>query len=503
VALPTPLRFAAVILPVVLGLFTPDICSAQYPPGQYPPGQYPPGQYPPGQYPPGQYPPGQYPPGQYPPDTVPIRLPGGVPVNLPVPEVKLPKRGDKTADSGEALKMSLLGVDGALRELGEKDLYLEIANKHLLRFRLLAKTEFRNKQGEPVRDSLLKPGDQLTVQANKVDPETALRVVVVRDGTQAERTAGDRPFDHTSAQTPVEADMHPAGTIAVADAGPPPAPPGAPPAAGEPASEAPTAARPNLDHNPDAPTLPKLPAGGTTDDIIADATAAADNFTREMPNFLVQQNTTRYFSNSAPARWTALDVVTADVRCVDGQEEYSNIQVNGRATQRPIEKTGAWSTGEFVTTLQDLLSAQTGASFVRHGEDTISGRAAYVYDFSVRQSGSHWVIVGPDRHQEAPPYTGRVWIDKEHHRVLRIEQRTTVFSSALPYDKVEATLEYGYVMIEGKNYLLPIIGENMACFRGRADCTRNQIDFRNYRKFSADSTVTFGKQYTTSRERIE
>jgi hypothetical protein len=417
-------------------------------------------------------------------------LPGGIPVGIPVPEVKFPKHGDKTANSGDTAKMALLGVDGTLREIGERDLYLDISGKRLLRFRLLVKTEFRNKQGEPVRDSLLKPGDQLTVQANKIDPETAVRVLLVREGTPVERTAAARPFDHTVAQTPGEGDMHPAGTVEVASAIPGPATP----AAEEPATGSAAVTRPEIDHSPEAGTLPK-DSGGTADDVISDARAAADAFTREIPNFLVQQATTRYYSNSVPARWIAMDVVTAEVRCVDGKEEYANILVNGRPNRQPIEKTGAWSTGEFVTTLQDLFSPYTGAAFVRHGEETLHGRAALVYDFSVRQAGSHWVIVGPDGRHEAPPYTGRVWIDKEQHRVLRLEQRTSVISSALPYENAESTLEYGFVGIDGKNYLLPVTSENQACMRGRADCTRNQIDFRNYRKFSADSNVTFGKQW--------
>jgi hypothetical protein len=409
-----------------------------------------------------------------------------------VPQVNLPKRGPKEDNpSPDSAKIALIGVDGALRELGEKELFIDVSGKRLLRFRLLVKTEFRNKQGEPVRDSLLKPGDQLTVQANKMDPETALRVVLIREGTLAERTAAARPFDHSAAQTPVEADMHPAGSIEAASASPAPPPASAPSPPSEPAAPA-EANRPGVEPPPDASTLPPPPIGAV-DDIIADARAAADSFTTELPNFLVQQATTRYYSNSVPARWIATDVVTTEVRSVDGKEDYSNILVNGRPTTRPIEKTGAWSTGEFVTTLQDIFSPYTAAAFVRHGEDTIAGRAAYVYDFTVRQAGSHWVLVGPDGRHEAPPYTGRIWIDKERHRLLRMEQRTSVISSALPYDKAESTLEYGFVTIDGKSYLLPVHSENLACMRGRADCTRNEIAFQNYRKFTAESNVTFGK----------
>jgi hypothetical protein len=80
----------------VVGLSAAAVLWAQLP-GQYPPGQYPPGQYPPGQYPPGQYPPGQYPTGQYPRG----QYPTGPGVGLPVPQIKLPKRGPKlTATEG-------------------------------------------------------------------------------------------------------------------------------------------------------------------------------------------------------------------------------------------------------------------------------------------------------------------------------------------------------------------------------------------------------------------
>ena len=47
---------------------------------------------------------------------------------------------------------------------------VEIGPKKLLRFRLLAKTKFLNKEGEPIRDSLLHPGDQLSVNYGTLYP---------------------------------------------------------------------------------------------------------------------------------------------------------------------------------------------------------------------------------------------------------------------------------------------------------------------------------------------
>jgi hypothetical protein len=71
-------------------------------------------------------------------------------------------------------------VQGSLRKLGAKDLYLHTSGKGKVRFRLLANTGFRNQQGSPIRDSLLKPGDQLSVFVNPDDPETAVSVVLIR-----------------------------------------------------------------------------------------------------------------------------------------------------------------------------------------------------------------------------------------------------------------------------------------------------------------------------------
>jgi hypothetical protein len=71
-------------------------------------------------------------------------------------------------------------VTGSLRKLAEKDLYLQTAGNNVMRFRLLAKTSFRDKQGEAIRDSLLRPGDQLSVIVSPDDPETAVGVVLIR-----------------------------------------------------------------------------------------------------------------------------------------------------------------------------------------------------------------------------------------------------------------------------------------------------------------------------------
>jgi hypothetical protein len=62
-----------------------------------------------------------------------------------------------------------------------------------------------------------------------------------------------------------------------------------------------------------------------------------------------------------------------------------------------------------------------------------------------------------------------------------------------PFDKVESILEYDFVRLDGAMHLLPVRSENLTCQRGTRNCTRNEINFRNYRKFTADSSVQFEK----------
>lgn len=445
--------------------------------------QYPTGQYPPGQYPPGQYPPGQYPPGQ-------VRLPGGIPVNVPVPEIKLPqrrpkdaKKDDKPATSSDDLKITLASADGILRKLGEKDLLLGIGQDRVLKFRLLAKTLFRDPKGEPVRDSLLHPGDQLSVQANTDDPETALRVILLHNGTRAEREAASAPVPETRILTPLAEDLkNPHAVVARERSAPSEAEPAASIGAGS--SDPVAYARRRV--NPEN-------AGGSTESIIEDARAAAAEFESDLPNFLVKQATTRYRGSSSLRNWEAIDVVTADVAVSNGKEEYRNILVNGRAPNKPVEKTGSWSTGEFSVTLQDILSPLTAAVFVKRGSETVAGREAWVYNLSVLQQNSHWTIVSSSGRKYSPAYGGTIWIDKQTHRVLRIEQRTLGMPNDFDYDKAESMVEYGFVRIDTKEYLLPVTSSNSACFTGSGGCVKNEISFRNYRRFSSESTVKFEK----------
>ena len=228
------------------------------------------------------------------------------------------------------------------------------------------------------------------------------------------------------------------------------------------------------------------------DPIIEKAREAAIQYSGSLPNFFCQQMTTRYQSDHPKTGWDPLDVVTADVAYENGKESYKNIKVGNKVVNKPMEDIeGTRSTGEFSTILEEVLNPASGAVFRRSGQDTIHGRATYVFKFEIPRERSRWRIEAPSQ-LYYPAFQGTIWIDKETSRLMRIEQQSRNMPLLFPFDTVETATDYDFVRLAATDpFLLPVDAEVLSCVRGTSTCTRNRIEFRNYRKFGAESNITF------------
>jgi hypothetical protein len=231
---------------------------------------------------------------------------------------------------------------------------------------------------------------------------------------------------------------------------------------------------------------------GGGDPIIDQARDAAFSFSETLPNYVVKQLTNRYATNSSGrgrTSWQPLDVVTSDLIYEDGKERYTNIMVNGKPTKY-IEQSGSWSEGEFASMLQAILSPNTNADFRNQKQVTILNRPSYRYDYTVEQSRSTWTLHA-DGQTVSPSYTGSIWIDKGTYRVLRIEIAARNLPRDFPLDTAESSIDYDFVMIGEQKVLLPAQADSLSCSRGTPDCSKNHTEFHNYRKFGADTNITF------------
>jgi len=506
-------------------VFACSVALAQYP-GQYPPGGYPGGGYPPGGTYPGQYPPGQYPPGNYPPGQYPNGR--GVPI---------PSKGSTKPDANAPMP----NFRGNLKQMDDKTITLELQDHRDMQFKRNGKTKFF-KNGDEVKSPKFAIGDQLSVEgpedaqgfftaANVYWEKGAAGDATASAGDGKDKDAGgvDAWKDDPKKDAAPAKDAAPTGSahLPATDTAPPPQPP-EPDDPERPKLVRGRVADPSREHadsvpdeaapapvatgalsTPAAPTpppvldtgAPSILRGGEEpvvrrpvgDPLIEKATEAALDFTEGLPNYVCQEMMARYQSITRPPNWQALDVVGAAVVYESGKEDYRDVTVNGKPLKKGMNQVeGAWSTGEFGTMLIDLLSPATAAEFHYRRDDRTSGVSTKVYDYSVKRENSHWQItMGSQTYR--PPYKGSIWIDPATSRVLRIEMQAFGFPDDFPTDDVESAMDYQYTRLgDAKQYLLPVHAETLSCQRGSDFCSHNVIDFRNYHKYSGESTITFG-----------
>jgi hypothetical protein len=170
------------------------------------------------------------------------------------------------------------------------------------------------------------------------------------------------------------------------------------------------------------------------------------------------------------------------------------LTINGRPTKKSPEESGAWSTGEFGTILAEVYSFGSAAKFKFVQDASIIHHSSSVYDFSVERERSAWKVSVPGQYI-MPAYKGSVWIDKDGAHTLRIEMQGRDIPEDFPLIAVETAVDYDYVTLgTPEKFLLPTHAEVLSCRRGSNECERNVIEFRNYHKFTGESTIKFGDQ---------
>ncbi|MEO8661574.1 MAG: hypothetical protein ABI693_24100 [Bryobacteraceae bacterium] len=470
----------------------------------------------PGQYPGQQYP-GQYPPGQ--------GYPGGGGGGGGLPMPRLPGRKSKgPAEKQQGKDEVLAATNGVVVENKAEQLVMAAEDTRMVTFKCSKITKYKRDDKE-IKQTDVKSGDHVTVEYRKDDegyfyavnvlwqPPPAAPAAVSSTGAApapAAPAAGKKE-DATAAKAD-EAAEKPESAVVVGPAvmtgadneAPPklkrgkPAPRASKPVEDDPeplpAPVAVASVRPPASAasaglgSPEAGEV-RRPAADPDEEFIEQAKQVSEAFTESLPNFVVQQITTRYQSEGRPVDWHANDMVTAALVYEDGKESYRDLKVNGKATKKGMEESGGtWSTGEFGTTLKDLLSPGTNAKFYNRRDSMSSNLSCFKYDFEVEKENSHWKTILAGQYLE-PAYKGSIWFDKKSHRVMRIEMQARKIPQEFPLDALEWVVDYDFVKIGGIPFLVPVHAENLSCWRGTSRCGKNAIDFRNYRRFTGESQI--------------
>lgn len=220
-----------------------------------------------------------------------------------------------------------------------------------------------------------------------------------------------------------------------------------------------------------------------------------------MPDFIVRQLIKRSVAYGKTANWQPQDTLTIGVsyRQTAG-EEYKVLAVNGVPPGPQVKQGveygdyvgGASSTGEYVTGLSSLFKDESRTTFKMVDTDVLRGHRTIVYEYEVQQPFSALTLKADKGLIANVGSRGRVWIDREQNRVLRFEQIATEIPGDFPIKAASSTIDYDWVPINERPYLLPIHAEILitSLYKGaQLVQSRNDIRFRGYQKFGSELKI--------------
>ncbi len=248
------------------------------------------------------------------------------------------------------------------------------------------------------------------------------------------------------------------------------------------------------------PVAAKLPSDAEAKELIEKTRTNTLEAVEEMPDFVVKQVINRGVGYAGTGNFRSLDrlVVGVSYRS-SGQEEYKVLSVNGVLQDKPEAKRsysetgGTSSTGEFVTVLSLIFKPESDTKFTVVDTDSIRGRRTVAFDYSIERDKAKQQITffGYYDNSVITGMKGRIWIDRESFRVLRLESEATEIPESFPVRSAKRLIDYDWVDISNQKYLLPLVSDVRLTARQSKDVyeTRNVIKFKDYQKYGTDVIV--------------
>ena len=238
---------------------------------------------------------------------------------------------------------------------------------------------------------------------------------------------------------------------------------------------------------PAPPSIP-IPSAAEQERVLAQAREYALNYSKQLPNFICTQVTRRYADPTGLEFWQRQDVLTAKLSFNENKEDYKVVLVNNKPVDlQPEQVGGVTSRGEFGTLLLEIFEPETGAQFTWLKWTTLRGRRTHVFEYRVVKR--EFSIQYEERSILAA-YSGLVYVDAQELTISRLRRKADDLPPSFPIQEVSQELDYDKISIgEGLEFTLPL----KVTVRSRAGkmLTKNEIEFRMYRKFGAETTIKF------------
>jgi VWFA-related protein len=228
--------------------------------------------------------------------------------------------------------------------------------------------------------------------------------------------------------------------------------------------------------------------------ILADATKYALTYRDSLPNFMCEQMTDRYIYRvnlAGTGQWNHKDKFTERLTYFEHEENriLLELEQNGSTSSHDTENTsGAISDGEFSFTLSGVFRPSAKADFQWKETGVLGDGTVQVFDYRVAPEHSTFYLRARSNDVITIGYHGQVYIDTVTRMVRRITKAADNVPPKYPIQAALVSVDYDFVVLNDHDYMLPISAQ-VLLKKGRKELDRNEIEFRNFRRFGSNMRV--------------
>jgi hypothetical protein len=162
---------------------------------------------------------------------------------------------------------------------------------------------------------------------------------------------------------------------------------------------------------------------------------------------------------------------------------------------------GTTSAGEFGSMLKEIFEPSSEARFEWERWATLRRRRAYVFSFQVPQATSKYRINYQRQMEIVTGYHGLIFVDRDTKMVQRITLQADTIPPSFPVQQASTQMDYDFTRIGDRDFMLPLRAE--VRLRSGKFLTKNDVEFRMYRKFSTETTITFDTPAPLSEDQLK
>lgn len=243
--------------------------------------------------------------------------------------------------------------------------------------------------------------------------------------------------------------------------------------------------------------FPHPPTAEEQKELLDIVRANALQYQTTLPNFICTQVVNRAMMAIATPGWVPKDVLTVRLTYFANHENYVLTAVNGQPTKETYESAGgAVFERDFGTPFLQVFAPSAETTFAWHHWTLLRKRLTQVYSYRTPKEHSTYTIAAAiGRGPRTLTIAGRhgfIYVDNETQMVVRIAGESDSIPRDFHISAQSNVLDYDYAEVGGHLFLLPLRAYQQ--LTAAPYKFRNTTEFRDYRKFTGESKITFDQK---------